>query len=167
MALTKINNNTLSAVTTLPSGISGQNYPAFEAYLGTTAGITDATWVKATFDTERFDSDGTFATSRFTPAVAGKYFCYTGCRVGNDGANTLTHAMYSFYKNGAAYLISGTPSILFNSNSSTITNYGAMLTQTIDLDADDYIEVYVYCDTSANSPDLAHGSFFGAYRIGV
>jgi len=29
MALTKINNNTLSAVSELPSGISGQNYPAF------------------------------------------------------------------------------------------------------------------------------------------
>ena len=44
----------------------------------------------ATFDTERFDTNNTFSSSRFTPAVAGKYFCYSGCRVGNDGANTLT-----------------------------------------------------------------------------
>ena len=149
------------------SSASLSNTPAFEAYLGTTAGISDNTFVKATFDTERFDTNNTFASSRFTPGVAGKYACYSGIRLGNDGASTLTLAMLAFYKNGSAYLINTTPTILFNSSSSTapINNFGAMLTQTIDLDADDYLEVYVQCDTSANSPDLINGSFFGAYRV--
>ena len=149
------------------SSASLSNTPAFEAYLGTTAGISDNTFVKATFDTERFDTNNTFASSRFTPGVAGKYACYSGVRLGNDGASTLTLAMLAFYKNGSAYLINTTPTILFNSSSSTapINNFGAMLTQTIDLDADDYLEVYVQCDTSANSPDLINGSFFGAYRV--
>jgi len=142
-----------------------QNTPAFEAYLNTTTGITDNTAVKATFDTERFDTDNTFSSSRFTPAVAGKYFCYSGCRVGNDGANTLTLSHISFYKNGSAYLINTTPTIIFNASSSAINNYGAMVTQTIDLDSDDYVEVYVQCDTSTGSPDLLNGSFFGAYKI--
>jgi len=142
-----------------------QNTPAFEAYLNTTTGITDNTAVKATFDTERFDTDNTFSSSRFTPAVAGKYFCYSGCRVGNDGANTLTLSHISFYKNGSAYLINTTPTIIFNASSSAINNYGAMVTQTIDLDSDDYVEVYVQCDTSTGSPDLLNGSFFGAYKL--
>ena len=139
------------------------NTPAFEAYLSATTGVTDATWVKATFDTERFDTNGTFASDRFTPGVAGKYACYTGIRLGNDGTETLSLFQVAFYKNGAAHLISTTPTVMFNYYS--INNFGAMLTQTIDLDADDYIEVYVYCDTSVGSPDLANGSFFGAYKL--
>ena len=142
-----------------------QNTPAFEAYLNTTTGITDNTAVKATFDTERFDTDNTFSSSRFTPAIAGKYFCYSGCRVGNDGANTLTLSHVSFYKNGSAYLINTTPTVIFNASSSAINNYGAVLTQVIDLDSNDYVEVYVQCDTSTGSPDLINGSFFGAYKI--
>jgi len=42
MALTKINNNTLSAVSELPSGISGQNYPAFKVSLDTDQQISDS-----------------------------------------------------------------------------------------------------------------------------
>ena len=141
----------------------GTNTPAFEAYLNTTTGVTDNTFVKATFDTERFDTNNTFSSSRFTPAVAGKYHCYTGIRLGNDGTETLSLFQIAFYKNGSAYLINTTPTVIFNYYS--INNFGAMLTQTIDLDADDYVEVYVKCDTSVGSPDLANGSFFGAYKI--
>ena len=146
----------------------GVNTPAFEAYLSANQGVSDATWVKVAFDTEVFDSDGTYDHSsnyRYTPATAGKYFCYTGIRAGNDGADTLSHNMLAFYKNGAAYLINTTPTVLLNANSATQTNFGHMLTQTLDLDDDDYVEAYVYVDTSTGSPDLIHGSFFGAYKI--
>jgi hypothetical protein len=165
-----ITTSTGSGTITIPSGVtlSGggiDNTPAFEAYLNSSTGITDNTAVKATFDTERFDTNNTFSSSRFTPAVAGKYFCYSGCRVGNDGANTLTLSHISFYKNGSAYLINTTPTIIFNASSSAINNYGAMVTQTIDLDSNDYVEVYVQCDTSTGSPDLLNGSFFGAYKL--
>jgi len=150
--------------TNFVSGIGGTNTPAFEAYLNSNTGITDNTFVKATFDTERFDTNNTFSSSTFTPLVAGKYFCYAGCRVGNDGANTLTLALFSFYKNGS--IIHGTPPIVFNSGSSTINNFGATLSQTIDFNGtSDYLEVYVQCDTSVGSPDLLMGSFFGAYKI--
>jgi hypothetical protein len=141
------------------------NTPAFEAYLNTNVGITDNTFVKATFDTERFDTNNTFSSSRFTPAVAGKYHCYTGIRVGNDGANTLETHQIAFYKNGSPYLINTTPTVIFSASSYDTTNDGRTLAQTIDLDADDYVEVYVRCNTTVNSPDLANGSFFGAYRI--
>ena len=147
------------------SYIKAANTPAFEANLGTTTGITDNTFVKATFDTEVFDTDGTFASDRFTPAVAGKYFCYTGIRVGNDGTDTLSLHQIAFYKNGSAHLVNTTPTVMLNAGSYNANNDGRMLAQTIDLDADDYVEVYVHCNTTANSPDLINGSFFGAYKI--
>ena len=143
----------------------GTNTPAFEAYLNTTTGVTDNTFVKATFDTERFDTNNTFSSSRFTPAVAGKYHCYTGIRVGNDGTDTLQLFQIAFYKNGSAYLINTTPTIIFNAGNYNTNNDGRTLAQTIDLDADDYVEVYVKCNTTVNSPDLINGSFFGAYKI--
>ena len=142
-----------------------KNTPAFEAYLNTSTGITDNTFVKATFDTERFDTNNTFSSSRFTPAIAGKYHCYTGIRVGNDGADTLQLFQIAFYKNGSTYLINTTPTIVFNAGSYNTNNDGRTLAQTIDLDADDYVEVYVKCNTTVNSPDLINGSFFGAYKI--
>ena len=152
-----------NATTTLSSSM--KNVPAFEAYLNTSTGITDNTFVKATFDTERFDTNNTFSSSRFTPAVAGKYHCYTGIRVGNDGTDTLQLFQIAFYKNGSAYLINTTPTIIFNAGNYNTNNDGRTLAQTIDLDADDYVEVYVICNTTVNSPDLINGSFFGAYKI--
>ena len=165
-----ITTSTGSGTITIPSGVtlSGggiDNTPAFSASIGSNQTLSDATDTKANFDTERFDTNNTFSSSRFTPAVAGKYFCYSGCRVGNDGANTLTLSHISFYKNGSAYLINTTPTIIFNASSSAINNYGAMVTQTIDLDSNDYVEVYIQCDTSTGSPDLLNGSFFGAYKL--
>ena len=136
--------------------------PAFEAYLNANTGITDNTAVKATFDTERFDTDNTFSSSRFTPGVAGKYFCYAGLRVGNDGANTLTLGQFGFYKNGVSL---GTMTTIFNAGSAAINNFGGPITNVITLDDDDYVEVYVQCDTSVGSPDLLSNSHFGAYRI--
>ena len=150
---------------TITLNSSMKNTPAFEAYLNTNTGITDNTFVKATFDTERFDTNNTFSSSRFTPAIAGKYHCYTGIRVGNDGADTLQLFQIAFYKNGSAYLINTTPTIIFNAGSYNTNNDGRTLAQTIDLDADDYVEVYVKCNTTVNSPDLINGSFFGAYKV--
>ena len=138
------------------------NTPAFEAYLNANTGITDNTAVKATFDTERFDTDNTFSSSRFTPGVAGKYFCYAGLRVGNDGANTLTLGQFGFYKNGASL---GTMTTIFNASSAAINNYGGAIANIITLDDDDYVEVYVQCDTSTGSPDLLSNSHFGAFKI--
>ena len=53
--------------------VSG-NQPAFSATkVNATQSITSNTWTKVTFDTEEFDTANCFASSTFTPTVAGYY----------------------------------------------------------------------------------------------
>ena len=49
------------------------NFPAFEAYLGSSQTFSDQTTVKVNFNTEIFDSDSCYDAStnyRFTPTVS-------------------------------------------------------------------------------------------------
>ena len=56
----------------LSTNVAG-NGPAFSAYASTTQSITAATWTKVNFANEYFDTNSNFASSRFTPTVAGYY----------------------------------------------------------------------------------------------
>jgi len=145
----------------------GTNTPAFEAYTGTTVGVTNNAWTKATFGTERYDTASAFATSRFTvpSGQAGKYHFYTAVRAGNDGANTLDLFQPAFYKNGSLFAANGTATIIFNSSTATINNFGAQFSQTLDLAVNDYVEVYVFVRTSVGSPDLINDSLFGGFKL--
>ena len=149
------------------SGIGGTNTPAFEAYTATSVGVSNNAWSKATFGTERYDTGSAFASSTFSvpSGQAGKYHFYTACRAGNDGANTLDLFQVAFDKNGSLYANNGTPAIIFNASSATINNFGASLSQTMDLSVSDYVEVFVFVRTSVASPDLINDSFFGGYKI--
>jgi hypothetical protein len=75
MAIITLNNNSLSSVTELPSGISGQNYPAFQATLVASQNINNDTVTTGQYSIEGFDTDGCYDTGtyRFTPTTAGKY----------------------------------------------------------------------------------------------
>lgn len=57
----------------LATGVAGTG-PTFSAYLASSGGsISSTTVTKCTFDTERWDTNNNFASSRFTPTVAGYY----------------------------------------------------------------------------------------------
>ena len=96
--------STNTSTITMPNGaLSGQNYPAFEAYLSANTTVTDATWVKIQANTEVYDTDNAFDNStnyRFTPQVAGKYFVYASAYCFGNTTNTLVAANLSIYKNG-------------------------------------------------------------------
>jgi hypothetical protein len=171
MALTKINNNTLSAVTELPSGISGQNYPAFEAYLSSNQSVTDNAVTKVQFDTELFDTDSTYDNStnyRFTPGVAGKYFIYSSIQNEAGANNNLVNAYMYIQKNGA--------NVLELENSLQSNFHKLMPTfgmATLDLNDTDYVEIYGRINSDSGSGQLFEGNVtykratkFGAYRIG-
>ena len=62
--------------------------------------ISNTTYTKLEMDTEVYDSDGTYDHStnyRFTPGVAGKYFCYAKIRW--DTGTDIAAAILAFYKN--------------------------------------------------------------------
>ena len=171
MALTKINNNTLSAVSELPIGISGQNYPAFMAYLSSAQSISDATWTKIQFNTEVLDTDNAYDNSsnyRFTPQTAGKYLvnCYTAP---NTGTNTdILRHYQSIYKNGSQAQLQN----LDTRDGGGFRILSINSTYLIDMNgSSDYIEIFAYADSnSGNNASIAGGStehsFFSAYRIG-
>jgi hypothetical protein len=47
--------------------------PAFSAYLNSAQSLSSQTHTKVTLDVENFDTNSNFASSRFTPTVAGYY----------------------------------------------------------------------------------------------
>ena len=80
--------------------VSG-NMPAFSAYAVATTSLPSTTYTKITFDTEEFDTNNNFASSRFTPTVAGYYQI-------NGGFATLAASglmLPVIYKNGSAYKV--------------------------------------------------------------
>jgi hypothetical protein len=146
------------------SYIKAVNTPSFQAYLGSnTSALTNGTQTKIQYNTEEWDTDNTYDNSsnyRFTPAVAGKYWLYATAKI--DSSGNFPHDAYlSFYKNGSVYkqfqrVDNGTDfsGVLFNGTA-------------VDLDADDYIEVYivVYDGVNAFISSSQSSTLFGAYKI--
>ena len=173
MALIKLNNNSISAVTELPAGISEQNYPAFHAYLSSTQALTDATNTKIQFDTEVFDTDGYYDNStdyRFTPLVAGKYLVNLTVSMQVNGTDQLNFAFTLLYKNGSALYTSGT-----DSRGTYKLSYSHTRSVSVIVDMNgttDYLEGYANCDDNVGSPDAqavvtgSRRSHFEAFRIG-
>ena len=84
----------------LGANVAG-NGPAFGATLTAAAqSIPHATSTKIAFDTEEFDTNSNFASSRFTPTVAG-YYQINGSALMSSGTGGVCEAY--LYKNGAAF----------------------------------------------------------------
>jgi hypothetical protein len=80
------------------------NGPAFSAYQSVSQSFPNASTIKVTLGGEDFDSNSNFASSRFTPTVAG-YYLITGTVSGTTGDIELFTAYIA--KNGTEF-ISGT-----------------------------------------------------------
>jgi hypothetical protein len=77
----------------------GSTGPAFSVYQTTAQTLSSATLTKITFDTEEYDTNNNFASSAFTPTVAG-YYLITAKVQGNA---SYTAGISAFYKNGSLY----------------------------------------------------------------
>jgi hypothetical protein len=92
--LTTAQTVTQSAIAT---GVAGTG-PAFNAYASGVQSIPSATPTKVVFDTEAFDTNNNFASSRFTPTVAGYYSLQTLVSLVNSAARST---IVTLFKNGA------------------------------------------------------------------
>jgi hypothetical protein len=72
--------------------------PAFSAYASSGTAISGGVATKITQDTEEFDTNNNFASSRFTPTVAGYYVINCGCNVPASNYGTA-----EIFKNGSVY----------------------------------------------------------------
>ena len=132
--------------------------PAFFAKQGSSQTISNLTWTKMNIDTEIFDSDSKFdtATNRFTPTVAGKYFCYGQVNISDGGTNSLVQI--AMYKNGSE-------AFMCVDRFPDANDIAVNIQVVLDLDSDDYVEAYARHSRGSNSDVLSNSSFFGAYRI--
>lgn len=143
-----------------PISISGKqavNGPAFSAYAeATLQTIPNGTLTKVLFQTEEFDTNSNYASSRFTPTVEGYYQLNAEVRL--DGASGTGEMMIMLYKNGAGYK-RGT-----NQQGTQIAaNFWAMQVSTVVYanGTGDYFEIYVQQGsggsisvTAVNSPAI-------------
>lgn len=122
-----------TATMPIKTGTVAMDGPAFSAYQNSSQSISATTFTKVTFDTEEFDTTGNFASSRFTPTVAGYYQINAAL---SQGAPTQT--ICTLYKNGTIYK-SGVNGTNFNTNVSSLVYLNG---------STDYVEVYAYIATS-------------------
>jgi len=116
--------------------VSG-NMPAFSVWSTTATSTASGVFTKITFDTKDYDTNNNFASSRFTPTVAGYYqFNLTLTFSGGSGGLGL----FSFYKNGARFLDGPLSTQNSLGNSSYITGSGIIYCN----GSTDYVEVYGY-----------------------
>ena len=133
--------------------------PAFSAYNSASqTGIASSTFTKLNFDTEEYDTNSNFASSRFTPTIAGYYQMTAACESATT-SSVVGGSYISFYKNGArnyenaAQCPSGT-TFSFGTASALIYMNGTT----------DYIEVYVY--SNAANPYATNANSYRTYFQG-
>lgn len=119
----------------IATGVAGTG-PAFSAYPSATSSpIASGTFVKVTLDAEEFDTNNNFASSRFTPTVAG-YYQINGAV--SPSAYAGNYLLCGIYKNGS----------LYKSGSNFTLNAAAGPTTTVSSlvyfnGSTDYVELYV------------------------
>ena len=127
--------------------------PAFSAYQSATqTQIAAATQTKILFQTEEFDTNNCFDSSRFTPNVAG-YYQING---GLVWSSTVTQSMINIYKNGSAYKRGQ----WFGGGNGS----GSVVSSLVYLNGTtDYIEIYGFTSSAQSpNPDASTTYFNGA-----
>jgi hypothetical protein len=133
--------------------------PAFSAYAtNTLQTITSGSQQKVLFQVEEFDTDNCYASSRFTPTVAGYYQLNAEVRI--DGASGTGEMMIVIWKNGSEYK-RGTN----QSGTQIASNFWAMQVSSLVYanGTGDFFEIYVQQGsggnlsvTAVNSPNITY-----------
>ena len=104
--------------------------PAFSAYANSNQPLSANTTTKLLFQVEEFDTNSNFASSTFTPTVAGYYQINARMRVGSSPTNLEIY----IYKNGSAYK---------QGNSVDTTSVGGAVNSIVYCNGStDYIDIY-------------------------
>jgi hypothetical protein len=163
MAITKIQSESLNLAddytfTGTITGAGGNNRPAFYAY---STGEVTVPNVTSTFinnySIEVYDTDNCFSASRFTPNVAGKYWC--SAIVGSYPAWTATQFNVELKKNNTtAYAYTGHYVQAYMNH--FVGGYFDMNGTT------DYVQVYCYQNSGASRQiDGGTMRYFGGFKI--
>jgi hypothetical protein len=128
---------TLANALPMASGGTGvTTMPAFNAYSTSGTAMSNGVYVKVTFDTEKFDTNNNFASSRFTPTVAGYY--QVNSNLVYITTSTVTQVVLALYKNGAVETYTN---FVANSSQGASINLSYVINMN---GSTDYIEMYLY-----------------------
>ena len=146
-------------VLTSASSITQNAGPAFFAYPdGTTQSVSSTTFYKVLLVNEEFDTAGNFASSRFTPTVAGYYQINGNISFPNIAGGDC---LISVFKNGVRFRDgSGSPL------TSTLGGFAQVSCILYFNGSTDYVELYAY-QTSGSSRNLNVGSDARTYLNGA
>jgi hypothetical protein len=150
---------TLAGVKTFSSEPVFPTQSAFRARHTTLQAMANATYVKMPFQTEDFDYNSEYSSSRFTCKVAGLYLFHAQVLFNTAGWGSGESANMMIYKNGSIYC--------YGTRDEFFTNSGELVMVFVDnlmaLDVDDYIEIYTYQNSGASVNTIAdtHGYFYG------
>ena len=146
------------------------NGPIFSAYNSAGQTVSNTTLTKITFDTENFDSNNNFASSRFTPTVAGYYVFTNSLSIANF-SNTGTNEFAQYlYKNGS-WASSDCVSSGQNSIFSVVTGAGHNIYFNNTFGpvyangSTDYFEIYLEQNTGASRSVNATITAFSGYMV--
>jgi hypothetical protein len=147
------------------------NGPAFSVYNSVSnTNFSSTTWTKVLFDVEEFDTNNNFASSRFTPTVAGYYQISCGVNISNTTNYSQTNQVQIF-KNGTFYksakINMGAAYVYMNDTTLVVSSVIYFNGST------DYVETYCYSVAggqpvyvgSSGRPDLCY--FNGAMVRGA
>jgi hypothetical protein len=159
LTLPTANGTVLTTANTFGAGTG----PAFSAYASATTAVAQGTSAKIAFATEVFDTNNNFASSRFTPTVAG-YYQINACITFPSFTNTSTGEIIAvIYKNGIDYAYGSNFSVASTnhyimSNVSTVVYFNGTT---------DYVEIYAYQSTgsSLNVVNDAKFTYFSGAMI--
>jgi hypothetical protein len=135
---------TSGTVITTGSTFAGTG-PAFAAYSNASQTLSSGTFTKVLFQVEEFDTNNNFASSTFTPTVAGYYQVNTLGYAIVSGGN-VTRGITMLYKNGSVFqrltdIATTTSNVLGAGNSIIVYMNGTT----------DYLEVYYWLTGSAGT----------------
>jgi len=141
----------------------GNNTPSFSAVKNANQDLSDAVTSKITFETEEFDTDSAFASSRFTvpSGKAGKYLISSSLYFTHTSANSLYTINNYIYKNGSPV-----------KQDNDYLNYGftvqtMQVVTILDLAESDYIEIYGASNSNGNTPKVEqnNATFFQGFKL--
>jgi hypothetical protein len=124
-----------SGVLSFATPSSGTNTPIIYARATTATNIANDTFTKITLDDEIIDTNGVFASSRFTATTAGKYLIIGEVSV--NMSNATAYCATSIYKNGVEIHVN-----LGKSNKSSVDTVNGTASIITSLSVSDYIELY-------------------------
>ena len=149
------------------TGFGGTNTPNFKVSNTGNQSLSNGILTKLTFDTEVFDSDGAFASDKFTvpSGKEGKYAITFQAFM--EGSNDIRVMRGYVYKNGSA-LSSMQTRLVFNSNLLDAGSpVGFIVSGVLNLSVSDYLEAYVYIYNTAGGTYQANAvnNVFQGYKI--